>query len=115
LDSRANVAGRSTSRSRPSICSAPPRIKRLATDRNGTSSPPPGRQIASECPDHHADLTGLVEEALEDQGPPFAYRRLLPGRKAPGLRPFQVIVTCPGTGTGEATPHSLTCTGIQTQ
>ena len=23
-----------------------------------------------ECPDHHSDLTGLVKEALELQGPP---------------------------------------------
>ena len=46
-DSRAKVAGRSTSRSRPSIWSAPPRTRRLATDRNGTSSRPPGRQITS--------------------------------------------------------------------
>ena len=38
----------------------------------------PGRY---ECPEHHADLTGLVEEALEDQDTPFAYRRpLLDGR-----------------------------------
>ncbi|HEY1345915.1 MAG TPA: hypothetical protein VGF54_13065 [Streptosporangiaceae bacterium] len=37
------------------------------------------------CPDHHSDLTALVEEALELQGPPVAYR--------PGPRRFQVIVT----------------------
>ena len=41
------MAGRSTSRSRPGICSAPPRTSREATDRNGTSSRPPGRQITS--------------------------------------------------------------------
>jgi hypothetical protein len=64
----------------------------------------PGRY---ECPDHQTDLTGLVEEALEDQGPPVAYRRL--GRQAPPVRSFQVIVTCPGGGT----PHSLTCIGTQ--
>lgn len=58
----------------------------------------PGRY---ECPDHHTDLTGLVEEALDEQGPPVAYRR---------ERPFQVIVTCPGDGTGA---HQLTCTGTQ--
>ena len=62
-----------------------------------------------ECPDHHTDLTGLVEDALEDQGPPVAYRRPLRGRQGTADRPFQVIVTCPGAGT----PHSLTCTGIQ--
>lgn len=69
----------------------------------------PGRY---ECPEHHADLTGLVEEALEDQDTPFAYRRPLLGRQAPGPRPFRVIVTCPGTG--DAIPHPLTCTGTQT-
>jgi hypothetical protein len=62
-----------------------------------------------ECPDHHADLTSLVEEALEDQGPPVAYRRPLPGWGGTADRPFQVIVSCPGAGT----PHSLTCTGTQ--
>jgi len=62
-----------------------------------------------ECPDHHADLTGLVEDALEDQGPPVAYRRPLSGRQGTAARAFQVIITCPGGGT----PHSLTCTGTQ--
>jgi hypothetical protein len=58
-----------------------------------------------ECPDHHTDLTGLVEEALDDLGPPVAYR--------PGPRPFQVIVTCPGhSGAGA---HPLTCTGTHTR
>jgi hypothetical protein len=56
-----------------------------------------------ECPEHHTDLTGLVEEALEFQGPPVAYR--------PGPRRFQVIVTCHSGDTGT---HSLTCTGTQT-
>jgi hypothetical protein len=61
----------------------------------------PGR---FECPEHHIDLTGLVEQAIDELGPPVAYRR---------ARPFQVIVTCPGSsGTG---PHPLTCTGTQTQ
>ena len=69
----------------------------------------PGRY---ECPEHHADLTGLVEEALEDQDTPFAYRRPLLGRQAPADRPFRVIVTCPGDG--GAAPHPLTCTGTQT-
>ena len=54
-----------------------------------------------ECPEHHIDLTGLVEEALDELGPPVAYRR---------DRPFQVIVACPGSGTGS---HPLTCTGTQ--
>ena len=62
-----------------------------------------------ECPDHHTDLTGLVEEALDNQGPPVAYRRPWPGRQSVGDRPFQVIVTCPGGGAA----HSLTCTGTQ--
>ena len=56
-----------------------------------------------ECPDHHTDLTGQVEEVLEARG-----------RRSPtgGRRPFQVIVTCPGTGGAGA--HPLTCTGTQT-
>jgi hypothetical protein len=61
-----------------------------------------------ECPTHHTDLTGLVEEAL-DNSLHVAYRRPLLGRKPAG--PFQVIVTCPGTG--GARPHPLTCTGKQ--
>jgi hypothetical protein len=57
-----------------------------------------------ECPEHHTDLTGLVEEALDELGPPVAYRR---------DHPFKVIITCPGIGgTG---PHPLTCTGTQTR
>jgi hypothetical protein len=57
-----------------------------------------------ECPDHHTDLTGQVEQALDELGPPVAYR--------PGPRQFQVIVTCPGTSaTGT---HQLTCTGTHT-
>ena len=31
----------------------------------------PGRY---ECPDHHTDLTGQVEEALDELGSPVAYR-----------------------------------------
>lgn len=62
-----------------------------------------------ECPEHHTDLTGLVEEALEDQSPPVAYRRPLSGRQGTADRSFQVIITCPGVGT----PHSLTCAGTQ--
>jgi hypothetical protein len=57
-----------------------------------------------ECPDHHTDLTDQVEQAIDELGPPVAYRR---------DRPFQVIVTCPGT-TG-AGAHPLTCTGTQTR
>jgi hypothetical protein len=62
-----------------------------------------------ECPHHHTDLTGLVKEALEDQGSPVAYRRPWLGRQGAGDRPFQVIVACPGDGAA----HSLTCTGTQ--
>jgi len=63
-----------------------------------------------ECPEHHTDLTGLVQEVLEDDGPPVAYLRL---RKAAAARPFQVIITCPGVdGTGA---HQLTCSGIRTK
>lgn len=60
-----------------------------------------------ECPDHNTDLTSLVEQALEDVGPPVVYR------PPSGPRQFQVIVTCPGTG-GTAS-HPLTCIGIQTR
>lgn len=66
-----------------------------------------------ECPEHHADLTGLVEEALEGQRT-VAYGRPLRGRQVQqGPDPFKVIVTCPGAGDKPA-PHSLTCTGTQT-
>jgi hypothetical protein len=61
----------------------------------------PGRY---ECPDHHIDLTDQVEQALADDDlPPVAFRR------APGARPFRVIVRCPGDGRAGA--HSLTCSG----
>jgi hypothetical protein len=78
---------------------------RLASVETRQEAPPmtlnPDRY---ECPDHDIDLTGQVEEALSELGPPVAYRR---------DRPFQVIVTCPGSGgTGE---HPLTCTGTQTR
>jgi hypothetical protein len=63
-----------------------------------------------QCPEHHTDLTDLVTEALEEEGPPVAYFGL---RKAATARPFLVIVTCPGAnGTGT---HRLTCTGTRTQ
>lgn len=63
-----------------------------------------------ECPEHHTDLTNLVEEALEDDAPPVAYLRL---RKTTAVRSFQVIITCPGVD--DAGPHQLTCSGIRTQ
>lgn len=60
------------------------------------------------CPEHQADLTALVTEALDDDGPPVAYDSIFRRRPA-GPRPFQVIVTCPGAhGTGA---HQLTCEG----
>jgi hypothetical protein len=60
-----------------------------------------------ECPEHQADLTPLVTEALDDDAPPVAFWGL---RKKPaGPRPFQVIVTCPGSG--GATAHQLTFAG----
>lgn len=63
-----------------------------------------------ECSEHHTDLTDLVEETLQDDGPPVAY---FPLRKTKPARPFQVVVTCPGaTGAGA---HQLTCSGIRTQ
>ena len=67
------------------------------------------------CPDHHADLTSQVRDALEeDGGPPVAYRRgLLPGKKS-GPRPFQVIVTCPGPA-GSSQPYQLACAGTWTR
>ena len=65
-----------------------------------------------QCPGHQVDLTALVQEALQDQGPPVAYRPPWLSRAAPAERPFQVIITCPGT-TGDPAPHPLTCTGTQ--
>jgi hypothetical protein len=63
-----------------------------------------------ECAEHHTSLTGLVEEALEDDGPPLAYFRL---RSTAATSPFEVIVTCPGAnGTGA---HQITYAGTQTQ
>ena len=64
-----------------------------------------------QCPQHHTDLTDLVQEELDADMPPVAYKRgLLPGRKPPPPTPFEVIVTCPGDGT----PHAQTCTGTYT-
>ena len=64
-----------------------------------------------ECPDHHTDLTPLVQKALEEQGPPLAYQPPL-GKPTPAARRFQVIVTCPGTSAAPA--HQLSCTGTRT-
>lgn len=52
-----------------------------------------------ECPTHHADLTTMVVEALDEEGPPVAY----------GRRPFRVLVPCPGDGTAPA--HQQRCSG----
>jgi hypothetical protein len=62
-----------------------------------------------ECPEHHTDLTDLVEEALEDEGPPVAYWRLR-DRQADGPQPFRVIVTCPSAG-----GHDLAFSGSRTR
>jgi hypothetical protein len=66
------------------------------------------------CPEHHADLTALVEEALEDDELPVAYKRLpMSGRSVGNVREFEVIVTCPGTAASG--PHELVCTGTWTR
>jgi hypothetical protein len=63
-----------------------------------------------ECAQHHTNLTGLVEEALEDDDPPLAYFRL---RSTPATSPFEVIVT--GPGANGAGSHQITYTGTQTR
>jgi hypothetical protein len=67
-----------------------------------------------ECPEHHTDLTDLVEEELGVDGlPPLAYFRFGSVGKRSATSPFEVIVTCPGAnGVGS---HELTCAGIQSQ
>lgn len=57
--------------------------------------------VRFECAEHHEDLAGLIEEALDFGG------RRRPRRRGP--EQFQVIVTCPGGG------HQLTCTGTRTR
>src|SRR5262249_49793060 len=53
------------------------------------------------CPDHNLDLTDLVTEALEDDGPPVAYPRpRLPGRAGPRPPPLKVRVIGPGAAGG---------------
>lgn len=65
------------------------------------------------CPEHKADLTVQVQEALEDRGP-VAYQGIpLLGKAAARARPFEVTVTCPGTA--DSGPHDLICSGIRTQ
>ena len=55
------------------------------------------------CPEHQADLTALVKEALEGERP-VTFQPNKP-------RPFRVIVDCPGSGgTGS---HELACQGIR--
>jgi hypothetical protein len=64
-----------------------------------------------QCPQHHTDLTDLVQEQLDADVPPVAYKRgPLLGRKPPPPQPFEVIVTCPGA----ETPHDQTCIGTYT-
>ena len=63
-----------------------------------------------QCPQHHTDITELVQEELDDM-PRIAYKRgPLLGGKSPAPTPFEVIVTCPGNGT----PHQQTCIGTYT-
>lgn len=54
------------------------------------------------CPTHGHDLTPQVVEALDELGPPVAYRR--------GNRPFEVLVFCPGGEAPDGT-HELACEG----
>jgi hypothetical protein len=75
---------------------------------------PPGRRHQMildpnqyECPQHHADLTSLVEDALYDDGPPVAYTWWR--QKTSGPKSFRVIVSCPGASDTDA--HWVTCTG----
>jgi len=68
-----------------------------------------------ECAEHDVDLTEQVQVALDDDGPPVAYRgslrgALFGGRRA-GPSPFQVVVRCPGVG--GAGEHTLTCNGTR--
>jgi hypothetical protein len=66
------------------------------------------------CQKHRTDLTGQVTEALDDDVPPLAYDRLpILGRASARPRPFEVTVTCPGTG--GSGPHDLVCTGTRTR
>jgi hypothetical protein len=68
--------------------------------------------VRYECPEHRTDLTSLVREALEYDGPPVAYLRTLRRRQS-APKQFQVIVACPGeNGTGA---HSVTCAGKLTR
>jgi hypothetical protein len=52
----------------------------------------PGRY---ECPEHRTAPTNLVQKAIEDDGPPVAYRRTRRRRQQSGLKPFKVIISCP--------------------
>jgi len=61
------------------------------------------------CREHDVDLTGQVTDILDDDLPPVAYDRLPLGRAAARPRPFEVTVTCPGTGGSGA--HDLVCAG----
>jgi hypothetical protein len=73
--------------------------------RVGASRPVDVRRVAElapttyECAEDGQDLTGLVRDELAEQVP-VAYHR-------GGLRPFRVIVTCPGGGA----PHQVSCSG----
>jgi hypothetical protein len=60
------------------------------------------------CPDHGAPLTPLVEAELRTDPDLVDSAFLRSGRRRKGLRPYLVIVTCPGTGSADSHPISLT-------
>lgn len=68
------------------------------------------------CPVHQINLTELVRARLrEDEDAEIAFGgtgfwHTRTGRSAPGPRPFQVVVSCPGGGT----PHRHVCEGTYT-
>jgi hypothetical protein len=61
------------------------------------------------CPDHGCPLTELVEAELRTDPDLVDTAFLRPGKRKKGLRPYLVIVTCPGTG--EADSHDISLTG----
>jgi len=62
------------------------------------------------CPTHGVDLTPQVEELLEEEGTPVAYRPWsLRGRRSEPTS-FEVVVSCPGDGK----PHEQACEGRYT-
>ena len=66
-----------------------------------------------ECPEHHTDLTGQVAEmleALDDSREAGGGMLSRLRRVARAQKPFEVLVTCPGSGAGG--PHVLACAGV---